>query len=331
MEYNKPIAQLNIGDEIEGFYILKNAAIKSSARGNPYLSATISDKTGSVDLKVWGYPGPISTQNEGSVVKIRGAVTDYKGIPQVVAAKIRMAEPNDPYDISTLIPVAPIDQGRSWRGLLDAVNSIEDVDYRNICRWMIDKYGETFKSLPGGKSVHHGFLNGLLMHTLYMTRTARQMADLYSDVVDKNLLIAGTILHDFAKCEEFSISPLGLVADYSVKGQLLGHLVMGAEAVAQAGRELRAPEEKVVLLQHMILSHHGEPEYGAAVRPMCAESELLHIIDLMDSRMEIYREALGEITEGAFSQKIFALGKKIFKHSMSGETLKPSNRMGAMA
>ena len=147
-----------------------------------------------------------------------------------------------------------------------------------------------------------------------MARTAQTMADLYVGVVDRSLLVAGTILHDFAKCEEFEISNMGLVTDYSVKGQLLGHLVMGAQAVAQAGREVGVPEEKSVLLQHMILSHHGEPEFGAAVRPMCAESELLHIIDLMDSRMEIYRETLGEMESGTFSQRIFALGKKVYKH-----------------
>ena len=115
--------------------------------------------------------------------------------------------------------------------------------------------------------------------------------------------------------EEFTFSQLGLVTEYSVKGQLLGHLVMGAQEVAAAAAELAIPEEKSVLLQHMILSHHGEPEWGAAVRPMCAEAELLSYIDLIDSRMEIYKGSFETTPVGEFSGRIYALdGKRVYRH-----------------
>jgi 3'-5' exoribonuclease len=148
-----------------------------------------------------------------------------------------------------------------------------------------------------------------------MLETADFLAGLYEPVIDRSLLIAGTLLHDFAKCEEFTTSQLGLVTDYSMKGQLLGHLVMGAHEVANVAAELHVPEEKSVLLQHLILSHHGEPEFGAAVRPMCAEGELLSYIDMIDSRMEIYRETLEEIPAGEFSRRIFALDRRIYHHN----------------
>ena len=150
------------------------------------------------------------------------------------------------------------------------------------------------------------------MHTWTMLRTADFLAGLYPETVDRSLLLAGTLLHDLSKAEEFSFSPLGLVTEYSLKGQLLGHLVMGAQEAARAAEELGIPEEKSVLLQHMILSHPGQPECGAAVVPMCAESELLSLIDTMDSRMEIYRETLEETPEGTFSKRIFALEKRIY-------------------
>ena len=162
--------------------------------------------------------------------------------------------------------------------------------------------------------MHHSFLNGLLMHTLYMARMADFLAGMYPETVDRDLLVAGTILHDTAKCDEFVTSPLGLVTEYSVKGELLGHLVMGAQAVAKAAEEAGLPEDKSVLLQHMILSHHGDPQFGAAVRPVCAESELLSMIDLIDSRMEIYKETMEETEVGAFSKRVFALDKKIYRH-----------------
>ena len=104
-----------------------------------------------------------------------------------------------------------------------------------------------------------------------------------------------------------------MVKDYSVEGQLLGHLVMGAQEIAEVAAELNIPQEKSVLLQHLVLSHHGEPEFGAAVRPMCAEAELLHLIDMMDSRMEIYAETLQTMPSGSFSDRIYALEKKIYK------------------
>ena len=192
--------------------------------------------------------------------------------------------------------------------------SIQDQDYRAVCQKLLEKNSKCFRTLPGGKSMHHSFINGLLMHTLYMARTAEYLAGLYNDVVDRDLLLAGTILHDVAKCREFVTSPLGLVTEYSIPGELLGHLVMGAQAVAETSKELGAPEEKSLLLQHMLLSHHGDPEFGAAVRPACAEAALLSLIDLMDSRMEIYKETMEETEPGHFSKRVFALDKKIFRH-----------------
>lgn len=314
MEFNKWVADLNVGDEIEGFYILKTAQIKTSNSGKPYLAAAIADRSGAMDAKMWDYSGPLGAQDEGSVIKLRGNVTEYRGSMQLILARVRPVQEGDRYDLSELVPTAPVDVSAGWQELLDMVEALKDEDYKKICRKLLDQYGARFRTIPGGKSVHHSFLNGLLMHTLYMARIAQFLGGLYEETVDRNLLVAGTILHDIAKCDEFITSPLGLVTEYSTKGQLLGHLVMGAQAVAEAAKELGVPEEKSVLLQHMLLSHHGEPEFGAAIRPMCAESELLSMIDLIDSRMEIYKETMEETELGGFSKRVFALDKKIFRH-----------------
>ena len=306
MEYNKWVAELAVGDEIEGFYILKT--------GKPFLAASVADRSGTMDAKFWDYAGPLGAQEEGSVIKLRGTVSEYRGTLQLILSRLRPVQEDDRYDLSELVPVAPIDADAGWRELLDMAEGIGDEDYRAVCRRVLERYGERFRSIPGGKSMHHSFVGGLLMHTLYMARIADQLAGVYPEVVDRDLLVAGTILHDVAKCDEFVTSPLGLVTEYSVKGELLGHLVMGAQAVAAAAAELGVPEEKSVLLQHMLLSHHGEPEFGAAVRPVCAESELLSMIDLIDSRMEIYKETMEEMEVGAFSKRVFALDKKIYRH-----------------
>jgi len=309
------IRDMTIGDQIEGFFLLQDAYSKTTLAGKPFLSMALSDCTGTIDAQIWDYTGPVTQNDTGAVVKIRGAVSEFKGALQITIERLCLADPNDQYNISDLVPTAPIDVEVTWQKLQKIVDTIEDQDYALVCREMLKRYGEKVKSIPAAKSVHHSFLNGLLMHTTYMLQTADFLSAMYESVIDRSLLIAGTLLHDFAKCEEFITSALGLVTDYSMKGQLLGHLVMGAHELANVAASLHIPEEKSVLLQHLILSHHGEPDFGAAVRPMCAEGELLSYIDMIDSRMEIYRETLAVIPVGEFSKRIFALDRRIYHHN----------------
>lgn len=315
MEYNKNVKDMVPGDKVEGFYILKEAYQKISSNGKPFLSAVIADKTGTMDVKVWDYAGPVGTQEDvGKIIKIRGDVSEFKGNPQLSLSNIRMALPEDNCDTVRLVAAAPIDKDETVRKVRALVDSMEDPDYRQVARTMLERHLETFASIPAAKSVHHSFLSGLLMHTANMMAMADFLSGQYASVIDRSLLLTGTLLHDFAKEIEFRFSDLGIVTDYSVKGQLLGHLVMGAQEVARVCAELGTPEEKSLLLQHMILSHHGEPEYGAAVKPMFAEAELLSYIDMVDSRMEIYAELLPSVAEGSFSGRVFALDKRIYHH-----------------
>ncbi len=308
------LAELNMGDSFTGFYILKNAFNKTTNAGKPFLSASLADASATVEAKVWDYGGPIGPADEGKVVKIQGLMQVFKGAPQVKVEKIRLAAPQDSYDLAELVPAAPIDLGAAYARVEDLVGSMRDPDYQAVCLELLRRHGPAFQRLPAAKSVHHGFVGGLLMHTVYMMETAEFLAGLYSEVIQRDLLLAGTLLHDIAKLEEFVTSQLGLVTEYSAKGQLLGHLVMGAQEVSEVSRELGIPEEKSVLLQHLLLSHHGQPEFGAAVPPQCAEAELLSQIDSIDSRMEIYRENLEKTPVGEFSQRIFALDRRIYHH-----------------
>lgn len=309
------ISEMNIGDAVEGFYLLQSAVAKETGGGKPFLLMSLADCTGTIDAQIWNYAGPVTPKDAGAAVYVRGTVSEYRGLPQVTADSLRLAGENDTFNPAALVPAAPIDAEKTWREIQALVDSMEDPDYAGICREMLRRYGDRFREIPAAKSVHHAFLNGLLMHTSYMLRAADFMAGLYSAVIDRSLLLAGTLLHDFAKAEEFVFSPLGVAVDYSVKGELLGHLVMGAGEVARVAEEQNVPEEKSVLLQHLLLSHHGEPEYGAAVRPVCAESELLSFLDMIDSRMEIYRETYREVPAGEFSRRIFALDRRVYHHN----------------
>lgn len=308
------LSELHIGDRFQGFYLLRNIFVKTTTTGKPFLSAVLSDNSGSLELKVWDYTGPITSADEGKVVKCAGTVQEYKGAPQARGDAIRLATAEDSVDATQLAPSAPMDLDRAYQRLLSLVDGMTDPDYQALCRRILQRHEEQFRRIPAAKSVHHSFVGGLLMHTAYMLEIADFLAGLYPAVICRDLLLTGTLLHDIAKLEEFTTSPMGLVTGYSTKGQLLGHLVMGAQEAAEVCRELSISEEKSVLVQHMLLSHHGQPEFGAAVVPQCAEAELLSCIDIIDSRMEIYRETLEKTPVGEFSQRLFALDKKIYHH-----------------
>ena len=308
------IRDFKTGMMVEGFYILKEASVRTTNAGKPYLAGKLGDRDGMIDFVNWDYAGLVDAGDAGQVVKVRGEVTDYRGSPQLSVTRLRPAQSGDGWQIADLVPTAPIDRDAAMEQIRRTAGSIEDPDYRKLALAMLDEYGERFSVIPAAKSFHHSFVSGLLMHTSDMLKTAAFMAELYSATVDRSLLLAGTLLHDFAKTEEFAFSELGLVTDYTRQGKLIGHLVMGADNARRMAEKLGIPEEKTVLICHMILSHHGVPEFGAAVVPRCAEAELLYHIDLIDSRMEIYRESLEGVEPGTFSGKIFALDKDIYRH-----------------
>ena len=317
-----PVTELQIGDDVQGFYIFRDPAHRTSAAGKPYLTARLTDRSGSVDMILWSYSGPLGPDDAGAVVKVRGHVNDFRGAPQLAVSRIRLATEEDEYDLTALVPSAPIDPDEAMAEIRALADSLGDPDYRALAGALLTRHEASFRRIPAAKSVHHGFVGGLLMHTLHMLRLAEVLAGMYP-LCDRDLLLTGTLLHDLAKEREFLLSPVGLVTEYSVPGQLLGHLVMGAQEAAAVAAELGVPEEKSVLVQHMILSHHGEPDFGAAVRPQIAEAELLSLIDLIDSRMEIYREALAETDLGRFSQRVFALDRRVYKHRDPEEAAGP--------
>ena len=224
------------------------------------------------------------------------------------------AEPGEFEHVPGLVPSAPKDADDMGLVIKGAIASMQDQDYYNICVSILKKYEDEFKRIPAGKSVHHAFAHGLLMHTSNMVNAAIGLAGIYKDFINRDLLLAGTILHDIGKIKEFDLSQLGLVSQYSVQGQLMGHLVIGAQEVALAAKECGVSEGKSMLLQHLLLSHHGEPDFGAAIRPVCAEAFLLHSIDAMDARMETYREQLDKMETGEVSNVIPVLGTRVYKH-----------------
>lgn len=308
---------MELNDSIKGYYLLQDARVGTAKTCNDYLNMCLADRAGAIGGNQWDYCKSVTPADTGEIVYVEGTVTSYKDQLQIKVDAIRKAydyEKDAEFVLADLIPVAPIDPVEAMKRIDQAIVNMYDTDYQAICLGVLDEYRSLFRTIPAAKSIHHSFKYGLLMHTVNMVELATFVADLYGDFINRDLLIAGAIVHDIGKIHEFALSPYGLVTEYTTEGSLLGHLQIGAQKISEICTELKMPWDKVMLLEHMVLSHHGKPEYGSAVAPKCVESELLACIDMIDSRAEIYSENLAKISTGEFSRKVFALGKKIYKH-----------------
>jgi 3'-5' exoribonuclease len=320
MKQSPQLRGLAPGERFCGYYLLKSAQSATTGSGKPYLSLRLADRTGELPGKFWDYAGPIGAGDAGQAVWASGRVELFQNAPQLSLDHLRLTDGEDDFDPACLVPSAPYDPQQMLSYVESTLQKLADADYRGVCLKVLERRREAFALLPGGKAMHHAFLHGLLMHTANMMRQADYFARLYPDVIDRSLLIAGAFLHDIGKLEEYATSALGLISDYTKDGQLLGHLFLGAEEVGAAARELGIPEEKRMLLQHLIVSHHGKTEFGAVVLPKCAEAELLANIDMIDSRMEIYRATYADTPAGEFSrQRVYGLNNNHVYHPAADE------------
>jgi len=308
----KKVREMAYDDTIEGFYLLKSPLPKTTQAGKAYLTFKLADATGEIDGVFWDYEGNLHETCVGKPIKVRGTISEFNGKKQFTVMQMRAVKEDDPLDINALVPSAPIDPQQTYSQLVSLLDTMQDPEYKNICMEMLARNREYFCCIPAAKSVHHAFRYGLLMHTYFMMCHADHMSRFYP-FVNRDLLLAGTFCHDLAKSKEYSLSPVGLVNDYSIPGYLLGHLYMGALEIAKVGQEIGMSEEKSMLLQHMLLSHHGKPEFGAAVVPKTAEALLLSMIDDLDAKMEVVREAM-EGEKPGMTESVWALGNKLYIH-----------------
>jgi len=183
------ICDLYAGLPVDGCFVLKGAFPKTTAAGKPFLSAVLSDRSGSIETKVWDYPGPIGPKDEGKIVRVRGNVSEYRGQLQLIADQFYLAGEQDRICLEDLVPVAPVSPEVEWDAIDAAVSSMRDPDYAAICRDFLERCGEELKVIPAAKSVHHAFVRGLLMHTTSMLRLADFLAMQYASVIDRDLLL----------------------------------------------------------------------------------------------------------------------------------------------
>ena len=282
------LSDIKRDDRFEGYLIVRSAEQRASANGKNYLDMTLADKSGSINAKMWD--GTVQPPLAGSIVKVRATGNEFNGRMQLRVEKIRAAENRDPVDMSALIPCAPRDPNEMLGEVVRAADHIADPDLRRITCELLDRAGDKLLTFPAAKQMHHAERSGLLHHTTTMLRAANAIMSVYPQL-NASLLIAGVIVHDLAKIDEMDADTLGLVSDYSVDGKLIGHIVRGVVNIQLAAEKTKANPGKALLLQHMVLSHHGIPEYGSPLAPKFPEAEVLNTIDTLDARLYEMDEA----------------------------------------
>lgn len=296
------------------FAMIKELNEKKDKNGNGFLDMTVigSDKK-EYAAKVWRFEN--NGQFEaGQVIEIEYTVDNYKGKSQLNITSIKAA-PDEM--IKDFVPSSEYNGETVFTILLNKVNNFKDDELKKIVSSIMLKNREKLQVYPAAYRLHHAIVGGLMLHTASIVEMAEKTCLVYPNI-NRELLLSGAILHDVAKTFEMETGKTGLCTGYSVGGELIGHLVKGAMFVEETAKELGIEGEKIILLEHMILSHHSEPEYGSPVRPMFLEAEILSALDSLDATIFEINNATSKTEAGEFTDRQWALdNRKLFNHGLS--------------
>lgn len=308
------IGSLVPNDVVTAQFLVISKEIRQKKTGEPYLTLHLADRTGEMEAKMWDNVAEVMhTFDRDDFVKVKGLLQLYQSRTQFTVHKLRRLEEHE-VNLADYFPCSdrdPEDMFLELRGLIDG---LQNVHLRALLNSIFadSQLTTLYKLAPAAKSIHHACRGGLLDHVLSLCALAKVVAAHYKNI-DSDLLIAGVILHDIGKVEELSYSRS---FGYSAEGQLLGHIVLGLRLVGARVDQLPDfPPKLRTLLEHMIISHHGELEFGSPKVPIFAEALLLHHLDNMDSKMDALRSALkrDQQVDGEFTGWVAPLERILLK------------------
>ena len=305
----KGIRTYNVGDSFDDFLLIKEVRSGTASNGKPFLTLFFVDESGEIDAKLWD----ASKEDEttfvaGKVVKLSGDIIEYRGSLQLRLKSIRLAQVTDGVRVSDFLERSPINKETLQEDLTAAIFEMENPNIQRIVRAFIKKYQEDFFNYPAASKNHHAFVSGLAYHVVSMLKIAKSLCEIYPEL-NKDLLYAGIILHDIGKIHELS----GVVSTtYTTEGTLIGHISIMHTEIKEVADELKIEGEEVMLLQHIVLAHHGKGEWGSPKPPLAREAEILHVIDLIDMKMNVLNRALDKTTPGEFTERLFPMDNRSF-------------------
>ena len=302
----KMISEFKDGEHISGQFLVNSSAKCVNNQGSAYMNLELKDASGTINGKKWEASlEDESIYAQGNVVFIEAEVLKYKDSLQVKILSGEIVDPKD-IDVVKFIKQPPVPKEELIARFNKHVESIKNEDCRKILDYEIKRLSPKLFEYPAAVSVHHDYGSGLLMHTVSMADLGVYLADYYPNV-DKDILLTGILLHDMGKTIEFE-GPI--VYKYSLTGRLLGHITIMVSEIRRAAEGLKITSEVPLLLEHMVLSHHGSNEFGSPVLPMTKEALLLSLIDNLDSKMVIVEKALEGVNPGEFSTKVYPLDNR---------------------
>lgn len=296
----KYIKDYKDGDRIFDVYLCKHKVSAVTKNGKPYDTVILQDKTGTIDAKIWD-PNSAGIGDFDSLdyIEVYGDITSFQGALQVSVKRIRKCHEGE-YNPADYLPVSRYDIEEMYTELTGYMNRIENPYLKQLLQEFFikdEKLIEIFKQSSAAKSVHHGFVGGLLEHTLSVVRLCNFYCDSYP-LLKRDLLITAAICHDIGKTRELSPFP---VNDYTNDGQFLGHIVIGVEMIGEKIRSIEGfPEILATELKHCILAHHGEYEYGSPKKPAIMEAVALNFADNTDAKMQTFTEILENTTDSGW-------------------------------
>ncbi|MCT4403534.1 HD domain-containing protein [Leuconostoc falkenbergense] len=313
----KLLANYQDSEHVDSFALIKSADVRLTKNGKTYIGLVFSDRSGDLPGNLWdATEEQITRFVPGKIVKLQGVRGSYHDQPQVQITNVRLTESGEPENPSDFMVHAPIKEADMNDALNDYILLIVNPTWNRLVRRLFTQYHDAFLRYPAAKSNHHAFAGGLAFHSLSIAKLAKGVAGQYPQL-NQELLIAGALLHDLGKTIELS----GPVAtQYTLSGNLIGHITLIDEQIVLAARELKfdLQDEDLILLRHVVLSHHGILEYGSPVRPVVMEAEVLHQLDELDAGIQMMSGVLEKTAEGSFSDRVFGLDNRKF--------YKPENR-----
>lgn len=287
------INELRDGEMISEVYLCKNKVVAKTKAGKSYYSMQLQDKTGIIDAKVWELNNAIAHFEPMNYIRVDAQVTSFNGALQLNVKRVRVADAGE-FEPADYMPCSGKDIEGMYKELLDIINSVSDANLNKLlkCFFVDDaEFVKRFKNHSAAKSIHHGFIGGLLEHTLSVAKLCVYLADNYP-VIKRDLLVSAAIFHDIGKIDELSAFPEN---DYTDEGQLVGHIVMGTMMVGEKMKQIDGfPVTLGNELKHCILAHHGELEYGSPKKPALIEALALAHADNLDAKLQTFKEVLDD-------------------------------------
>lgn len=300
------------GRILNEIFLVRNTDIREGNNGRKHFYMTLSDVTGDIQAVKWSLnPSEVTAYSRikiGDIIDIRFTCKEWMGKKQLTVSNIVHPVTSE-INKADFFKAAPEKPGEMYAYILGKINSFQDEDLQKICKYFYEVNKDRLMYYPAARSNHHAEYAGLLYHVKRMMMTAERVCEVYTKL-NKELLMAGVALHDIEKLNEIQSDENGVSDDYSLEGKMLGHLVMGVWSIGDVSEKLGINKEKALMLQHMSLSHHYEPEFGSPIRPLFPEAEMLHYLDIMDAKMFDMEQALNYVKPGEFTDKVFTLDNR---------------------